>query len=76
MYSRGQRGHLMNDNWTKDTSLQYVIEEAFTGDFTGLKERNVLDNCTLQMLKKLQESYFLQFEATVKAHIAMAKKEE
>lgn len=60
----------------EDKKLQYAIEEAFAGDFSGLKERSGLQNTDIEMLKNLIDHHFLQFEATVKAHIAMKAKEQ
>ncbi len=60
----------------EETALRYAIEEAFAGDFTSLKERFSLENAEIEEVKKLRANYFLQFEATVKAQIAMKSKDQ
>lgn len=54
--------------------LKNAIKEAFGSDFATLEAHSGLSEETIDELKKLQEAYFLQFEETVKAHIAMEAK--
>lgn len=55
----------------KDETLQYAIEEAFTGDFTSLKERfrlkgtNLFEPTSLGVLIDLQKKLFQLFREEV-----------
>lgn len=52
-------------------ALQYAIEEAFTGDFTSLKERfrlkgtKAFEPASLEELMDIRKALFLQFQDEV-----------